>query len=214
MDDAETEPKWRRRADERPDEVLDAALKMFARNGFAATKVEDIASEAGLSKGAIYRYFSSKEDIFESLVNRAIAPMAERTLELVETSNEDPEKLLRAIFSVITMRLSDPLTLALPRVVLQEAGRFPHLAETYRRQVLDKGIAAFEMIVKRGIETGHFRPVNARLAIRNVLGPMLAHFILGQIFQIDRDAPVSTEEFLESHLDILMNGLLKPQTGD
>ena len=68
MEPAAAEPKWRRRAEDRPDEVLDAALKMFARKGFASTKVEDIAREAGLSKGAIYRYFSSKEDIFESLV--------------------------------------------------------------------------------------------------------------------------------------------------
>ncbi len=213
MGTAETKPKWRRRADERPDEVLDAALKMFARKGFASTKVEDIAREAGLSKGAIYRYFSSKEDIFESLVNRAIAPIADRTLELAVSSHEDPEKLLRAVFSVAAARLSDPETLALPRIVLQEAGRFPELAELYRRQVIDKGIAALEMIVQRGVESGHFRAVNPHLAIRNVMGPMLAHFILGQLFGIDREAPVSNEEFLQSHLDILMNGLLATKEG-
>lgn len=207
MEQAATEPKWRRRAEDRPDEVLDAALKMFAQKGFASTKVEDIAREAGLSKGAIYRYFSSKEDIFESLVNRAIAPIADRTLELAETSFENPEKLIRAFFAVIVGKLSDPDTLALPRIVLQEAGRFPGLAELYRRQVIDKGVAAIEMIVERGVETGDFRPVNPRLAVRNVLGPMLAHFILGQVFGVDRDAPVSADAFLQSHLDILMNGL-------
>ncbi len=207
MDTKQTEPKWRRRADARPDEVLDAALKMFAQKGFAATKVEDIAREAGLSKGAIYRYFPSKEDIFESLVNRAIAPMAERTLELAETATDDPEKLIRAVLMTVTAKMADPNTMALPLIVLQEAGRFPKLAELYRRQVIDKAVAALELIINRGIGSGHFRPVNPRLAIRNLLGPVLAHFLLGQVFGLDQESPVSADVFIKSHLDILMHGL-------
>lgn len=214
METAETKPKWRRRAEDRPDEVLDAALKMFARNGFAATKVEDIAREAGLSKGAIYRYFPSKEDIFESLVNRAIAPVAERSEELARTSHEDPVVLLRAVLSVVGVKLSDPDTLALPRIVLQEAGRFPELAETYRRQVIDKGIGALELIIQKGIAAGKFRPVDVPLAIRNVMGPLLAHLILSQIFRIDEDTHIAPQDFIESHFDILMNGLLKERAGD
>ncbi|MEM6460808.1 MAG: TetR/AcrR family transcriptional regulator [Pseudomonadota bacterium] len=207
------EPKWRRRAQDRPDEVLDAALKMFARNGFAATKVEDIAREAGLSKGAIYRYFDSKEDVFESLVNRAIAPLANRTLELAETSQEDPEKLVRAVMSVLAAKLDDSDALALPLIVLQEAGRFPELAALYRRQVVDKAITALELIVRRGVESGQFRQVDPHLAIRNLMGPMLAHFILMQIFEVDRDNPVPAQDFLRSHLDILMHGLLERPRG-
>ncbi|WP_136658092.1 TetR/AcrR family transcriptional regulator [Nitratireductor sp. XY-223] len=214
MEAADTKPKWRRRAEDRPDEVLDAALKMFARNGFAATKVEDIAKEAGLSKGAIYRYFPSKEDIFESLVNRAIAPVAERSEELARTSHENPVVLLRAVLSVIGVKLSDPDTLALPRIVLQEAGRFPELAETYRRQVIDKGIGALELIIQKGIAAGQFRPVDVHLAIRNVMGPLLAHLILSQIFRIDEDTHIAPQDFIESHFDILMNGLLKERAGD
>lgn len=213
MEAAETKPKWRRRAEDRPDEVLDAALTLFARNGFAATKVEDIAREAGLSKGAIYRYFPSKEDIFESLVKRAIAPIAERTEDLARTSHEDPAVLLKAVLSVVAVKLSDPDTMALPRIVLQEAGRFPELAETYRRQVINKGIGALELILQKGISAGQFRPVDAHLAIRNVMGPLLAHMLLTQIFRIDEDAQTTSQDFIESHFDILMNGLLKPRTG-
>ena len=213
METADTKPKWRRRAEDRPDEVLDAALKLFARNGFAATKVEDIAREAGLSKGAIYRYFPSKEDIFESLVKRAIAPIAERTEDLARTSHEDPAVLLKAVLSVVAVKLSDPDTMALPRIVLQEAGRFPELAETYRRQVINKGIGALELILQKGIAAGQFRPVDAHLAIRNVMGPLLAHMLLTQIFRIDEDAQTTPQDFIESHFDILMNGLLRPRTG-
>lgn len=214
MDTGQTEPKWRRRAEDRPDEVLDAALKLFAQNGFAATKVEDIATEAGISKGAVYRYFSSKEEIFESLIKRAIAPIAERTEDLARTSHEDSAVLLKAVLTVAATKMSDPGTLALPRIVLQEAGRFPELAQTYRRQVIDRAIGALELIVLKGIASGQFRSVNARLAVRNIMGPLLAHLVLGQIFGIERESAVSPEAFIESHYDILMRGLMAPEAGE
>ncbi len=207
----QSEPKWRRRADDRPDEVLDAALVLFSRNGFAATKVEDIARDAGISKGAIYRYFDSKEKIFESLVRRAITPLADQAVILAQTSKDDAETLLKTVLTMGAHRLSDPKFLALPRLVLQEAGRFPELAEMYRREVLDKGIAAFELIIQRGIDAGTFRPVNVPLAVRNVIGPVLAHMLLGQVFGIDEDQTRSPQAFVDSHLDILINGLTHPQ---
>lgn len=208
-----TEPKWRRRADERPDEVLDAALRQFVRNGFAATKVEDIATEAGLSKGAIYRYFSGKEEIFEQLVNRALTPLAERTNELARTSTQPPAVLLKAILTMVMGRMADPDTMALPRLVLMEAGRFPALAQAYRRQVIDRAMEALQTIVQRGIDEGVFRPVDPRLAIRNILGPMLAHALLHQVFRIDDAADIAPGTFVESHIDILLNGLSAQRQG-
>ncbi len=208
------EPKWRRRAEDRPDEVLDAALRLFASNGFAATKVEDIALEAGISKGAIYRYFSSKDEIFESLVRRAVAPIAERASKIAETSREDPRIILKTLLTIAIVKLSDPEILAVPRLVLQEAGRFPELAETYRREVLDRGVAAIEKIVQRGIDEGIFRPVNARLAVRNVIGPVVAHLLLSQIFKFDAERIDSPQDFLESHFDLLINGLTPHTMGE
>lgn len=209
-----TEPKWRRRADERPDEVLDAALQLFVRNGFAATKVEDIATNAGLSKGAIYRYFSSKEDIFESLVKRALTPMADHTSIIARTSRDDPAKLLKGVLTMLVGRLADPDTLALPRLVLMEAGKFPALAVAYRRQVVDKALLALEIIVQRGVDEGTFRPVNPRFAVRNIIGPVLAHILLGEIFGIDKNTQTPPAAFIESHFDILIHGLANSGQGD
>ncbi len=201
------EPKWRRRAEDRPDEVLDAALRQFVRKGFAATKVEDIATDAGLSKGAVYRYFSSKEEIFEQLVKRALAPIADRTSMLAHTSQQPPADVLRAILTLVAGILANPDAMALPRLVLMEAGRFPALADTYRRQVIDKAIDALEIIIQRGVDDGSFQPVDPRLAVRNVIGPLLAHGLLGDVFGVDRDRNISPATFVESHFDILINGL-------
>ncbi len=207
------EPKWRRRAEDRPDEVLDAALRQFVRKGFAATKVEDIATDAGLSKGAVYRYFASKEEIFEQLVKRALAPIADRTSMLAHTSQQPPADVLRAILSMVATILANPYALALPRLVLMEAGRFPALAEAYRRQVIDKAMDALEIIIRRGVDDGSFRQVDPRLAVRNVIGPLLAHVLLGEVFAIDRERAVPPTVFVESHFDILINGLATRNDG-
>lgn len=207
-------PKWRRRAEDRPDEVLDAALSLFVRHGFAATKVEDIASEAGLSKGAIYRYFSSKEDILESLIRRAIVPIADRVARLATESTGDPALVLRSMLTVVIGNLDNPNTLAIPRLVLQESGTFPHLAAIYRREVLETGLAAMEKLVERGVAEGYFRSVHPRFAIRNVIGPVLAHILLSHVFGIESRPDETNEAFIKSHLDILMHGLEKSREAD
>src|SRR3569623_2169888 len=87
-------PKFRRRAEARPDEVLDAALTLFIERGFAATRVEDIASQAGLSKGAVYLYFPSKEAILEGLVKRAVLPVANSALGVIQNYVGDPRPVI------------------------------------------------------------------------------------------------------------------------
>ena len=72
IDPNTSQPKWTRKPQARPDEVLEAALDVFAVNGFAATRMDDIAKAAGLSKAAIYLYFPSKDDVFKALVEQRI----------------------------------------------------------------------------------------------------------------------------------------------
>ena len=92
-------PKFRRRAEARPNEVLDAALELFMEQGFAATRVEDIAKRAGISKGAVYLYFPSKEALFEGLVKRGVAPFAQNALEMVVQFQGHPRVALSAVMS-------------------------------------------------------------------------------------------------------------------
>ena len=204
---ADTKPKWRRRAKQRPDQVLDAAKKLFAMKGYGATKIDDIAHEAGLSKGSIYRYFTSKEDIFEALINRAVTPYTDQAIKLMESGSSDPEQAIRAIFQVFAARLSNADSLALPHIVLQEAGRFPRLARLYRDRVMDRYMKALEATITRGIDAGVFRPVNVKLAACNVLGPIFAFYVSEYIFGNRRVTPAATSEFLDNHLEILMHGL-------
>ncbi len=205
-------PKWRRRADDRPHEVMDAALDLFMDKGFAATRVADIARRAGLSKGAIYLYFDSKEAILKGLIERSIIPVVENSETLARNLPGDPQTTIRMILTQAAERMSDPRLIAIPRLMIAEAGNFPELAKMYRREVIDRGFRTLEALLEEGIEKGIFRRLNARLAIRNIFGPVIIHSLLSNVFQIDNGENEDPEQFLASHLDILFNGLLaKPE---
>ena len=135
---AERGPKFRRRAEARPDEVLDAALALFIEKGFAATRVDDIAARAGLSKGAVYLYFPSKEKILEGIVRRAVVPIADQALSFARSYEGDPRTLITLLLKTVGGKLSDPKILAIPKLIFREVLGFPELAEMYRREVLDK----------------------------------------------------------------------------
>ena len=69
--------RWQRRKDERPSEIIDAALEIFVEHGYAASKLDDIAKKAGVSKGSLYRYFDSKADLFKEMVKQVVIPQIE-----------------------------------------------------------------------------------------------------------------------------------------
>ena len=120
-------PKFRRRAEARPDEVLDAALDLFIENGFAATRVEDIAARAGLSKGAVYLYFPSKEAILEGLVKRAVVPIANNALAIAESYAGDPRMVITMALKTIAKHLSEPRVIAIPKLMMREMSSSPIL---------------------------------------------------------------------------------------
>lgn len=206
-------PKFRRRAEARPDEVLDAALALFTEKGFAATRVDDIAKHAGLSKGAVYLYFPSKEALLEGLVKRAIVPVADDALSQMRNFDGDPRILISMFMRMLAQRFADPGFVAIPQIVLREAAVVPSIAEMYRKHLLDRAIPAVTALIQRGIDNGYLRPVNPELTVRSLMGPPMLHLMLGEIFGIRPKGGPNFEALIENHIDILMNGL-SPREGE
>jgi AcrR family transcriptional regulator len=210
IDEENEGPKFRRRAEARPDEVLDAALTLFTQKGFAATRVDDIAQKAGISKGAVYLYFPSKEAILEGLVRRAVTPIADHALGMINAYEGDPRLAVSMVMKMIGGRLSDPKLLAVPRLIIREVVNFPHLAEMYRREVLDRVIPVIETLIKRGIDQGYLRQVDANLTIRSIVGPIALHILMAEIFGIMPRDGLALDRLIENHLTILFDGLSAP----
>lgn len=202
-------PKFRRRAEARPDEVLDAALDLFIAHGFAQTRVDDIARRAGISKGAVYLYFPSKEAIIEGLVRRAVVPIANSALEFLDLDN-DPRLVITMVLKMAGQRLSDPKTTAIPRIIFREVKSFPELAQMYRREVLDRVIPTVERLLARGIDQGYFRPVDPHLTIRSIVGPLVLHIAMAEIFGIIPEGGMQFDKLIDNHLTILFDGLSAP----
>lgn len=200
--------KFRRRADARPDEVLDAARDLFTKSGFAAARMEDIAAKAGISKATIYLYFANKEALLEALVKRAIVPNIRQVHAALDSFPGTPTQALALLLGVMEQTLADPQIVALPMLVLREGGAFPSIAAMYRREVIDQIRPVFSALFQRGVNSGDFRPADADLALRSVIGPVLANAVLTRLFGIGRDDAVAHATFFGHHRDYLAHGLL------
>jgi AcrR family transcriptional regulator len=198
--------RWRRRKEARPDEILAAALASFAERGFAATRLEDVAARAGISKGTLYLYFSSKEELFKAVVRATIVPNIER-VEALAASFDGPsalllERLLLAIAGVVSSRLG-----AIPKLVIAEAGNFPDLARFYLAEVVRRGLGLIGTILRRGIERGEFRPVDVDRTVFCVIAPLLIAALWKNSLEAHDDAPLDTQALARAHLDLLLRGL-------
>lgn len=199
-------PRWRRRADERPDEILDAALAVFDECGFDAARVDDVAARAGISKAGVYLYFSGKEEILRGLVEREIAPVARRMRALAEAGRDDPVATLGAIVAAMMTLIENPRVFAVPRLVLSVSGRFPEIGAYYRKNVVEEGLAAFSSLLAAGIEMGAFRPVDPTTAARAMIGPILIHAMWTHVLR-GETGDATPAERARAHLDLLMRGL-------
>jgi AcrR family transcriptional regulator len=197
-----------RRKDARPGEVLEAALEVFAEKGFAMTRMEDVAARAGVSKGTVYLYYPSKEALFEAMVRAAILPNLTRLESLAAGYDGPALDLLHRFFAVLLQVLETPRLIAIPRLVIAEARTFPELALFYRREVVDRGLALIEGILRRGVERGELRPVDPAATARLCVAPFLLAAIWKATFDPLQDAkPLDARGLLDTHLATLTHAL-------
>lgn len=195
------DPKWRRRAEARPTEILDAALAVFTEKGFEAARVDEVAARAGLSKGAIYLYFDGKEALLRGLIEREVAPVAERLKALAGSGGEDPEATLRLLVTTAAQVLGEPGVFAVPKLVLSSAPRFREIADYYRNCVVDEALGAIAALHRRGVAAGVFRNADSDMAARLVMGPLLLGAMRTHILgAVDTISPLARAE---AHLDFL-----------
>lgn len=196
-----------RRPEARPDEILDAALEVFSEVGFAGARVEDVASRAGLSKGALYLYFDSKEALLKALVRRLADRVVGAAESLVAADSADAEKTLRSLLTFMALQLSNPRVSAAPRIVIAEAQRFPEIAAIYRSAVIDRAQRLLAGLIDRGVAQGVFRDVDRAVALRGCAGPMMVHMLLSTVFADPANPGPAPDVIANGIADMILNGL-------
>lgn len=209
-DTSPAKPRWTRRKDARPQEVLTAALDLFVEHGFAATRLEDVAARAGVSKGTVYLYFASKEELFKAVVRASILPLLDEAEEMVADFTGHTFELYRGIITGWWERMSADNRGGITKLVMAEARNFPELASFYHAEVIQRARAMLASVVRRGVARGEFRAVDA-VAAGNVLSaPMLMLVLWQHSFGACGVAALDPRQYLDSFLDLSLRGLAAP----
>lgn len=207
---AEPSAKRARRKEARPAELLAAALDLFVEKGFAATRVEQVALRAGVSKGTLFRYFPSKEELFKAVVRQSLsARFFEWSAEVDDYSGSSAD-LLRHGMLGWWERVGNTQASGMAKLMLTEAHNFPEMAAFYQTEVALPCQGLVRRILQRGIDSGEFAPVDADLATYSVTTPLIFLAIWKHSLGNDPCAPAALDpqQYLASQLHILLHGLL------
>jgi TetR/AcrR family fatty acid metabolism transcriptional regulator len=184
-------------------QLLDAAVRVFARKGYHASRVGDIAVEAGVAHGLLYHYFASKDQVLEAVFHENWSVLQAR-IASVEETDEPAADQLRHISAIVLrtwLHLPDVV-----RVVIREFGRSPELAE--RIGELAQPIDVIQRVIARGIQRGEFRKdIDSRVAATVVYGSideLLTAWVLDRLPAGEEDVAAAEKTFFE----ITLNGLL------
>jgi AcrR family transcriptional regulator len=201
------EPRFQRRKEDRPAEITDAAMNAFAEKGFAATKVEDVAKRAGVSKGLLYLYFKTKEDLFKAVIRSFVSPKIDALTQTVEESELSAEAFLRGPFLDLAKTIPNSPARILARLMISEGPKHPDLIEWYWENVVSKALAALRTVIRKGVASGELRH-SALDDFPYILAAPVVFSVLWKILFEQHDN-LDTDRLIEEHLEIVLNTILK-----
>jgi AcrR family transcriptional regulator len=195
--------------DMRPQQLLDAALTLFVEKGFAATRSEEVAMAAGVSKGTLYLYYPSKEELFKAVVRQNMSEMIGEGGDIASRFDGSASDLLVHLFDVWWERVGDSQAGGLHKIVMSEVRNFPELAQFYADEVILPAHRLFEGVIQRGIDRGEFRPVNTPAVAHAVMAPMIFLMLHKHSFGACpvQGPDVDLKATLMAHADLLLRGL-------
>ncbi len=210
----EQTPKRERRKEARPGELLDAALDLFVEKGFSATRVEEVAARAGVSKGTLFLYFQSKEDLFKAVVRENIANKFPTWQEEFVTFEGTSSEMLRYAMTSWWERIGKTRASGITKLVMSEAQNFPEIAEFYQEEVIKPGTAMIRSILARGVQSGEFREMDLEQAVHLIVAPMI--FLMMWKHSMGACATsakiVDPEQFIHMQVDVLLHGMTAKKT--
>lgn len=209
----DTKPRWERRKDARPQELLAAALDLFVDKGYAATRLDDVAARAGVSKGTLYLYFTNKEELFKAVVREHLLPALGEAEAAIEDCDGASADLFRGIMLGWWERIGNTQLSGICKLMIAESGNFPELGRFYHDEVISRGNKMIISLLQRGIARGEFRQVDSQQLSRVLAAPILMLMIWKHSFCACQDTPISVPDYLASYIDLCLHGLLPAAAG-
>jgi AcrR family transcriptional regulator len=194
-------PRYQRRKEDRPQEITQAALEAFTEKGYAATRVEEVAKRAGVSKGLLYLYFKTKEELFKAVVKSVVIRRIDQLIGNIETTELSSEDFIRGPLLSFMKRVPGSPVAIVIRLLISEGPRHPDLVDYYYENVVAKGLAAITGFVERGVEQGEFRKSVITELPQLFLAPVMLSIIWNIVF---KTRELDTDKLIETQIDMLL----------
>lgn len=208
MEVPDNRPKWNRRKEARPAEILAAALTVFIEQGFAAAKLEEVAKRAGIAKGTLYRYFDTKEDLFRAVVQHASAENLLTLATTAQTFRGSLRELVPILLTQLASRMSESRLPALARLVIGESRVFPDLARIWHDNVLAHVLQLLTRLITDAQARGEVRPGDPTAYAFSVVGPLVTALLFQEVFGVAGPHTPNLNTLAAQHAETVLRGLL------
>ena len=196
-----------RRKDARPLELLDAALELFVEKGFAAARAEEVAQRAGVSKGTLYLYYPSKEELFKAVIVRNLTSRIAATAQQVQAWDGEMATLLESLLVQWWQETYASPASGVFKILIAEMRNFPEIAEYYVQQVIEPGSALIGSIIARGIASGEFRAVDVESTVHSLVLPMVMLCVHKHGLAACTPHQIDGQRFIAEHVALVVRGL-------
>ncbi len=200
-------PRWRRRKEARPAEILTAALEIFGERGYESTRLVDVARRAGCTKGTIFLYYENKTELFKAAVREVMLPLVLETEKLAETHRGTTLELIEALLRLRWDHMMRNRLSGLVKLMLAETRSYPELARFYNDEFIARNQSLLQRVLQQGIDRGEFRPMNVVQVARFVVAPMMFATVWRHAFEHAVGTPGTLEDYFESALVVMLAGL-------
>jgi AcrR family transcriptional regulator len=209
----DSKPRWERRKEARPQELLAAALDLFVERGYAAARLDDVAARAGVSKGTLYLYFTNKEELFKAVVRENVVPVIGEAEGIIDAYEGPSAQLFREIALGWWERIGNTRLSGITKLIMAESCNFPEVTQFYHDEVITRANAMIVRMLERGVARGEFRPLDASQAVNVVIAPMLMLMMWKHSFSAC-GGQIAADRYLEIYMDLFLNGLLADKAAD
>ena len=211
----ESSPRWQRRKETRPAELIESAFEEFVTRGFAATRLEDIAKRAGCTKGTIFLYFPSKEELFKEMVRQVMLPYLAEAEQVVEHHQGTMRDLLADLLRRRFERMMNSKLSGVLKLVFAEVGHFPDIARFYHDEIISRSHRMISSVLQRGVELGEFRAHDTANVARMAVAPLMLAALWRHTFAPHTDQAIDPNAYFEASLEVLLRGIASdPAAGD
>ena len=202
------QPRFQRRKEERPAEITQAAMEVFAEHGYAAARVDDVARRAGVSKGLLYLYFKTKEELFKAVIRGVVVPRISELKAAIADTELSAEEFLRGPYLAFVQKLPDSPAHIVVRLLIAEGPKHPDLTAYYFDQVISGGMDALQQLIDRGVRKGEFRQSDLDEFPQLLVAPVLMSIIWKTLFQEHHS--LDTDKLLRTHIDLIIAAIKLP----